>query len=107
MDQCEKILAALIKIPRKGEASELAIWLGDLWVERSNLVRADKDYIIAYKNSAKVLRSAYDRFVMDQKQRFFLIPRNLRKGEMPEDLKAEFFTINSVRIITAVVFRIS
>ena len=107
MDQCEKILAALIKIPRKGEASELAIWLGDLWVERSNLVRADKDYIIAYKNCAKVLGAAYDRFVMEQKKDFILRPRNLRKGEKIEDPKAEFFTINSVRIITAVVFRIS
>ena len=107
MDQCEKILAALIKIPRLAEASELAIWLGDLWVERSNLVRADKDYIIAYKNCAKVLGAAYDRFVMDQKQSFFLRPRNLRKGEMPEDPKGKFFTINSVRIITAVVYRIS
>lgn len=84
MDQCEKILAALIKIPNQEKASELAIWLGDLWVEdeeRCDLVRADQDYIIAYKNSAKVLSAAYNRFVFqDQKTNFFLRPRNLRKG---------------------------
>jgi len=71
MDHCEKILAALVKTHRTTEASRLAIWLGDQWVEMSNLVRAEADYKIAYENS-KVKAAAYHRFIQDQTQRFFL-----------------------------------
>jgi len=73
MDNCEKILGTLVKLHRTTEASDLAIWLGDLWVEIcgsdsnsgfpiTHLVRAEKDYKSAYENS-KVKSAAYHRFV--------------------------------------------
>lgn len=72
MDNCEKILAALLKAHHTTDASTLASWLGDLWVEISDgsnsdfsithLVRAEADYKIAYEKS-KVKSAAYHKFV--------------------------------------------
>ncbi len=98
MDNCEKILHALLKMQCPNDASTLAIWLGDLCMEHDLHVRADGNYIIAYENS-KVKHAKYNSFVNDQTQRFFLRPRGLRKEKGKEVKKP-------ARIITAVVFRI-
>ena len=52
MDECEKILKALVDAKKDTHASELAIWLGDRWVEYDDLPRAEADYITAYEKSA-------------------------------------------------------
>ena len=51
MDECEKILDALVQDDKNTQASELAIWLGDKWIEYNNLVRAEADFKIAYDKS--------------------------------------------------------
>ena len=66
MDECEKILKALVDAKKDTHASELAIWLGDRWVEYDDLPRAEADYITAYEKSASQ-KDKYDKFVQHQK----------------------------------------
>jgi len=66
MDECEKILDALVQDDKNTQASELAIWLGDKWIEYNNLVRAEADFKIAYDKS-DVKKDKYDTFVAHQK----------------------------------------
>ncbi len=67
MNECEKILNALVEAEKNTQASELAIWLGDKWIEYNNLVRAEADFKIAYDKSADVKKDKYDTFVAHQK----------------------------------------
>jgi hypothetical protein len=107
LEHCEKILAALLKIPNQTEASKLAIWIGDAWMKINNLVRAEAMYKIAYENS-KVKHAKYQDFLQDQTTKFFLRPRGIRKEKTHIEPKGVFWTSpeKSVRIIAAVVFRI-